>query len=116
MRTVAFYETSDGKCPVKEYLDTLNVEDVEKILYSIDMIEELDNVPAKFFKYLESGIYEVRAERKGNIFRLLGFFSVGCFVILTNGFTKKEQKTPRKEIEIAKKRRSDYLRRKGDGK
>ena len=48
MRTVAFYETSDGKCPVKEYLDTLNVEDVEKILYSIDMIEDLNNIPAKF--------------------------------------------------------------------
>ena len=115
MRTVDFYKTSEGKCPVKEYLKTLNAKDVEKILYSIDLIEEVDNVPSKFFKYLEDGIYEVRAERNGNIFRLLGFFSGGSFVILTNGFTKKEQKTPRKEIEIAKKRRKDFLRRKING-
>ena len=115
MRTVDFYKTSEGKCPVKEYLKTLNAKDVEKILYSIDLIEEVDNVPSKFFKYLEDGIYEVRAGRNGNIFRLLGFFSGGSFVILTNGFTKKEQKTPRKEIEIAKKRRKDFLRRKING-
>jgi len=35
-------------------------------------------------------------------------------VVLNHAFTKKTQKTPRKEIRIAEKRRKDYLRRKED--
>ena len=36
-------------------------------------------------------------------------------IIATNGFVKKQQKTPRSEIELAKDRRSDYHRRKEAG-
>jgi len=47
-----------------------------------------------------------------NIFRLLGFFDGNNLIILTNGFTKKTQKTPQKEIKLAEKRKKDYLKRK----
>jgi phage-related protein len=33
-------------------------------------------------------------------------------LILTNGFTKKEQKTPKSEIELAEQRKKEYLSRK----
>ena len=46
-----------------------------------------------------------------NITRILYFFVVGDKAILTNGFTKKTNKTPTKEIELAKKYREDYWRR-----
>jgi phage-related protein len=42
---------------------------------------------------------------------LLGFFHEGALVVLTNGFTKKQQKTPQTEIEVAVQRRRDYLSR-----
>ncbi|MFZ1977051.1 MAG: type II toxin-antitoxin system RelE/ParE family toxin, partial [Bacteroidota bacterium] len=40
-----------------------------------------------------------------------GFFDDGRLIILTNGFSKKTQKTPVKEIKIAEQRRSEYLQR-----
>lgn len=57
-------------------------------------------------------IWEVRVILASNIFRLLGFFDADNFVILTNGFVKKTQKTPMKEIRLAEKRKKDYLKRK----
>jgi phage-related protein len=42
----------------------------------------------------------------------LGFKNDGIFVILTNGFKKKDQKVPKSEIDLAQQRRKDYLSRK----
>ncbi|MBS6104821.1 type II toxin-antitoxin system RelE/ParE family toxin [uncultured Megasphaera sp.] len=47
----------------------------------------------------------------GGITRALFFFYVGGKIVVTNGFTKKTQKTPPKEISLAQKRRTDYIRR-----
>ena len=57
-------------------------------------------------------IWEVRVISSSNIFRLLGFFDEDNLVILTNGFIKKTQKTPKKEIKLAEERKNDYLKRK----
>ena len=48
-----------------------------------------------------------------NITRVLYFFYYGGRIILTHGFTKKTQKTPRAEIEVARKRAEDYKNRYG---
>lgn len=50
-----------------------------------------------------------------NIFRILGFINGKDLIVLKNGFQKKTQKTPRKEIKLAEKRMKDYLRRKSNG-
>ena len=60
---------------------------------------------------LENGIFELRAKVGSDISRVLYFFVVGRKIILTNGFIKKTQKTPKSEIELAKKYRADYLSR-----
>lgn len=52
--------------------------------------------------------YELRAEYAGDIFRVLFIFDEGQIILLFNGFHKKTQKTPRKEIELAKKLRREY--------
>ena len=57
-------------------------------------------------------LWEVRAESGGDAFRLLGFWDAGWLVVLTNGFAKKTQKTPAREIELAEQRKRDYLNRK----
>lgn len=52
---------------------------------------------------------EIRAKFGNNQFRLLGFEHNGKFVVLTNGFKKKDQKVPKSEIELAQRRRKEYL-------
>ncbi|GMR25390.1 MAG: hypothetical protein BMS9Abin39_0685 [Ignavibacteria bacterium] len=80
----------------------------------LEIIEESHIVPKQYFKKLVNtdDIWEVRIISSSNIFRLLGFFDGGNLVILTNGFVKKTQKTPKKEIKLAEKRKKDYLERK----
>ena len=56
---------------------------------------------------------ELRTILGNNIVRILYFFDEGETIIATNGFIKKQQKTPRSEILLAKQRRTIYLKRKG---
>jgi len=87
----------------------------EKIAFVLDLIEQIDIVPRKYFKKLKGtdGIWEVRAQHGNNIFRILGFFDGKDLVVLNHAFTKKSQKIPKKEITLAEKRKFDYLRKKG---
>ena len=62
-------------------------------------------------KELDDGIMELRLSFGNNITRMLYFFFIGNTAVLTNGFVKKTQKTPKKEIQLAKKYRADYMRR-----
>lgn len=62
-------------------------------------------------KPLSDGIFELRIIHGDNIARCLYFFFVGDKAIVTNGFVKKQQKTPPEEIEKALKYKADYERR-----
>lgn len=80
----------------------------------LDIIEQFDIVPQKYFKKLHGTdhLWEVRIQLGNNIFRILGFLDGNDLVILNHGFTKKTQKTPQKEIATAEKRKQDYYNRK----
>ncbi len=114
MREVNFYKSRSGKSPINDFLDSLSGKQVQKITWVLEIIEESHIVPKQYFKKLVNtdDIWEVRIISSSNIFRLLGFFDRGNLVILTNGFVKKTQKTPKKEIKLAEKRKKDYLERK----
>lgn len=114
MREVKFYRTEKGKCPIEAFLDTLNTKQAQKVAWVLQLVEELESVPATYMKKLVNtdDIWEVRAQVGGNIFRLLGFFDGDNLIVLNHGFHKKTQKTPAKEIKVAENRKSDYLRRK----
>lgn len=64
-----------------------------------------------FSKHIEDGIFEIRNKVGNDITRIFYFFVIGQKIILTNGFIKKTQKTPKAEISLAKKYRNDYLNR-----
>jgi len=89
----------------------------EKIEYVLDLVRFEERVPIKFLKYLEStnGIYEVRVSTTFKNIRILCFFDKGEFVVLTNCFLKKTQKTPRKEIKLAERLKKEYLNDKYGG-
>lgn len=82
----------------------------EKIIWTFDLIEELPRVPETYFKHIESteGLYEIRVQSGSDIFRIFCFFDKGKLVVLANGFQKKSQKTPRKEIVYALKIKAEY--------
>jgi phage-related protein len=81
-----------------------------KIVWTFDLIEDLQRVPETYLKHLENtdGLYEIRVQLGSDIFRIFCFFDQGQLVVLANGFQKKTQKTQRKEIEMALKIKAEY--------
>ena len=55
-----------------------------------------------------NGIWEIRVKLGSDIFRVFCFFDEGNKLILLNGFQKKTQKTPKKEIKKAERLKKKY--------
>ena len=109
---VEFYELPDGREPAKEFLDSLDKKLRAKMYREIDLLAANGHeLRMPHSRPLGEGIYELRAVQGNDISRTLYFFVAGDRAILTNGFIKKTQKTPQREIAIAKMYRSDYLAR-----
>ncbi len=113
MREILFYKTESGKCPVENFLNSLNAKQAQKVAWVMQVVEELDKVPTTYLKKLTNidDIWEIRVQIGSNIFRFLGFFEKGNFIVLTNGFQKKTQKTPKSEILLSEQRKQDYQAR-----
>ena len=90
------------------FIETLTAGEVRKLDYIISLLETEDRLPVKFIKHLCDGLYELRMEYNGNIYRVFFIFDDGKIVVLFNGFQKKSQKTPKKEIEKALKIKEAY--------
>lgn len=80
----------------------------KKIDYVLDVLKMQDRVSEKFVKYIKDGLYEIRASYNGNIYRAFFIFDEGNIVMLFNGFQKKTQKTPSKEIGRALELKKEY--------
>jgi len=81
-----------------------------KIFKVIEIIETVERIPKTYLKAITGtdGLYEARIKLASNIWRVFCFFDKGKLVILLNGFAKKTQKTPKKEIEKAKQLMKEY--------
>lgn len=86
----------------------------KKIFWTFQVVEEHENVPETYFKHLEGtdGLYEIRVQVGSDIIRIFCFFDKGKIVVAINGFQKKTQKTPFKEIDKALKIRKEYYENK----
>jgi phage-related protein len=94
-----------------DFFQSLDNEVKKKFNWTLKLITTIERVPTKFFKHIEgsTGLYEVRVEFGGNIYRVFSFFDQGRLVILINGFQKKSQQTPKKEIDRAEKLKKEYF-------
>ena len=98
----------------KSYFEEFFLEQREKvkakIIWTFDLIEEVQRVPEIYLKHLENtdGLFEIRVQQGSDIFRIFCFFDQGQLVVLANGFQKKTQKTPKKEIDKALKIKEEY--------
>lgn len=112
---VEYYELEDGTRPAENFILAQDKKMQAKIFLALEFLEERGPALREpFSKALGDGIFEVRAKQGSDISRVLYFFVVGRKIILTNGFIKKTQKTPLREIDRAKNYRADYQRRKED--
>ena len=112
-KTIKFYRTTDGKYPVQEFLDSLSGKVAQKVAWVLSLIEDLDVVPATYFKKLinTEEIWECRIQFGSIAYRIFCFFDGNSVVVLTHGFIKKSRKTPQREIERTEAYRRDYLQR-----
>ena len=105
IRTTVFY---------KDYFEEFFIKQrgkvKDKIIWTLELIQELERVPETYLKHIENtdGLYEIRVQHGSDIFRIFCFFDQGQLIILANGFQKKTQKTPKKEIEKAIKIKNEY--------
>ena len=90
-------------------MTTLDEGAEQKVYYSIDMLKTQQHISKKFVEHKREGVYELKTEYEGNIYRVLFCFDEGHVVILFNGFQKKTQKTPKNEIALAEKLRKEYF-------
>ncbi len=80
-----------------------------KIDWTIGVVKDLERVPEQYLKHIEgTDLYEIRVILGSNIFRIFCFFDKGKLVVLLNGFQKKTQKTPKREIEKALNLKRQY--------
>jgi len=111
--TCTYYVSDSGRVPVKKFIDSLASRTQQKFFAVVGMLENLGKkFPEPHAKPLGNGIYELRFKGQEGHIRILHFFYDDKKIILTNGFIKKSNKTPKKEIEIAEKRREIYLKNK----
>jgi len=112
---VEYVELENNKKPFEEFILSLSVKDRAKIFETIDYFLELkkNSLPIKesLSRHLEKGIFELRAFLPDQIARTLYFYQRGAKIIITHGFIKKTQKTPRREIERAIDLRNKYNER-----
>lgn len=106
LRQLIFY-----KHYFKDFFDPLNEKVKEKIDQVLFTVRLAERIPSKFFRPMTGykGLFEIRIEYQGNIYRIFCCFDEGNLVVLFNGFQKKSNKTPQKEIERAMRIKQEYF-------
>ncbi|MFR4519353.1 MAG: type II toxin-antitoxin system RelE/ParE family toxin [Fusobacterium sp.] len=109
---IVFYEKENGEKPVEEFLLSLDNKMQKKAFGQLNILKEYGRTLREpYSKYIKDGIFELRIQFASDISRIFYFFYIGDKIVLTNGFIKKTQKTPQKEIEKALEYKKDFERR-----
>ena len=110
MYTIDFFKRPNGTSPFEEYLEGMTNKLQAKTLRSLELLREFGPMLREpNTKPLEDGIFELRTVLGSDTGRTLFFFLDGQSIVVTHGFIKKTQKTPREEIKRAKEYRKAYL-------
>ncbi len=112
MWSVEYYELENGYKPAYEFINGLSSKMRAKAFKELEILQGMGNqLREPYSKPIQDGIFELRIKLGIDISRVFYFFYVGNKIILTNGFIKKTQKTPKNEIEKAMRYKQDYDRR-----
>lgn len=108
-----YYKMASGRVPVREFIDEQSVEVREKIFSDLVRLVQF-NVqlgPPYVEKVEGRDFWELRTKVRGNIYRTFYFAYTGKKFVLLHAYQKKSQKAPKKELDVAEDRMSDYLQR-----
>lgn len=96
--------------PAKEFIESLPEKAKKKVVYNINRVSNGEINKDLFKKLGDTDIWEFRTVFNGSKYRLLAFWDVdrSSIIVAANGFMKKTQKTPQKEIERAIMLRTEY--------
>lgn len=111
-RVILFYKGASQECPVEDFLDSLPAKVAQKVTWTLSLLEDLEVVPAQYFLKMQGtdNIWECRVKLGSNIYRIFAFWDKDK-IVLTHGFIKKSQKTPKNEIARAEAYKRDYFER-----
>ncbi len=102
-----FYELPSGRVPVREWIRALDAEDRKIIGEDIKDVEFSWPIGMPLVRALGHGLWEVRSNlTHGRIARVLFCIHAGRMVLL-HGFVKKQQKTPKPDVDLALKRKNE---------
>ena len=101
-----FYETEAGEKPVENFIDSLNESSWDKFIYKKELLEQLGpELRFPHTTHIGDEIFELRFTGKEGRIRVCFFFSHRRQIVFLHGFVKKTKKIPKKEIDIARKRK-----------
>ena len=104
---ILYYRGGFGKSPIEEFLLELKRSNnplAEQALKGLEKLKNRTYHKEPLSKHLEAGLWELRIRAGTDILRIIYTFSKGRIIILLHVFIKKQQKTPARELEIARKR------------
>jgi phage-related protein len=114
--TIDFYRDAEGNIPVEDFLVDLPEKDRARIAWTINLLEEYGlQLGLPYVKHLRGKLWELRIRAGRKDYRIIYFAYVGQRFIILHGFVKKTQKTPRRELEVAERRMTDFLFREERG-
>jgi phage-related protein len=109
---VEYYQTAGIRCPVKDFIDSLDVKAQAKVARTIDLLEEFGtDLGMPYAEHIEGKLWMLRVRLASNRFRIIYFLHLNRHLILLHGFAKKTEKISAKDLEIATKRLNDHLSR-----
>ncbi len=107
---VSFYETARGKSPVTDFIDKQSKKEQAVLLAVIQNITQFSyKAKGCKFKHLENKLWEIKIKTPNGGYRLLYVTLEHSVLFILHMFKKKSQKTPKKELDIAKKRAKEIL-------
>ncbi|HEO65288.1 MAG TPA: type II toxin-antitoxin system RelE/ParE family toxin [Spirochaetes bacterium] len=108
--TIKYYKTQEGKDVLKDWIDSLEKTAINAIAYAIDRLTDVGiRLKEPHTKHLEGKLYELRIKDFKGIYRIIYFANMGKEFVLLHGYVKKTNKTPIKELEIARKRMKEVI-------
>lgn len=112
MWSIDYYRSQPGRCPVEEFIDSLDTKSRARVARTLDLLEEFGTeLGMPYARHLEKQLWELRVRHSRNQYRVIYYLATGQTFVLLHGFTKKTGPVPRSDMEIAERRRDDYLSR-----
>jgi len=110
--TIESYQDAQGRRPVEEFVLGLPEKHQVRIAWAVELLKEYGlqlNMP--YARHLHDKLWELRIPAGRLDYRILYFTHTERRFVLLHGFSKKTQRTPRRELTTAERRMADFLER-----